>query len=225
MAEAWAIPFYTSTAWKKFRQAILAHRGGRCARCGKLIKDESKMIVHHIKELTPENISDPSIVLNPDNVELLCKECHDIIHHRYKGAGTRARKVYIVYGAPCSGKSTRAQSMMERGDLLIDFDRIFYAISGRPLYDRPENLKKNVFAIRDMLIDNIRTRYGKWKNAYIVGGYPHKVEREELARKLGAELIYCDSTKEECYARAEKDRGALANAWKGYIDTWFEEKE
>jgi 5-methylcytosine-specific restriction endonuclease McrA len=32
--------------------------------------------VHHIIELTPENINDPSIALNLDNLMCLCHNCH-----------------------------------------------------------------------------------------------------------------------------------------------------
>lgn len=225
MAEQWAIGFYTSSEWRKFRKAIILQRGGRCEKCGKGIMDESHMIIHHIKEITPENIMQPNVTLNPDNVLLVCNDCHNIIHHRYKGAGTGKRHIYIVYGAPCSGKTTKAYQMAERGDLIVDYDKIYEAISGREAYDRPANLKKNVFAIRDLLIDNIRTRYGKWNNAYIIGGYPHKVDREELVRKLGAKLIYCESTREECIERAKKSRGIFAKEWEKYIDTWFDEHD
>ena len=33
--------------------------------------------VHHKIRLTPENINDPNISLNWENLELLCKTCHD----------------------------------------------------------------------------------------------------------------------------------------------------
>ncbi len=36
--------------------------------------------VHHIKELTPENISDPRISLSLDNLVSLCRECHKKRH-------------------------------------------------------------------------------------------------------------------------------------------------
>jgi 5-methylcytosine-specific restriction endonuclease McrA len=32
--------------------------------------------VHHKIRLTPENLADPQISLNWDNLELLCKQCH-----------------------------------------------------------------------------------------------------------------------------------------------------
>ena len=36
--------------------------------------------VHHIEPLTPDNISDQSIALNPDNLVSLCRECHKARH-------------------------------------------------------------------------------------------------------------------------------------------------
>lgn len=37
-------------------------------------------IVHHKIELTPENIHDPDITLNFDNLQLLCRDCHAAVH-------------------------------------------------------------------------------------------------------------------------------------------------
>jgi 5-methylcytosine-specific restriction enzyme A len=68
--------FYTSTAWRKCRDAYFISQHGLCERC----RDPGK-IVHHIKYLTPENINDPSIALNWDILELLCQDCHNKEHH------------------------------------------------------------------------------------------------------------------------------------------------
>ena len=37
--------------------------------------------VHHIEELTPDNIHRPEIALNFDNLVALCKECHKARHN------------------------------------------------------------------------------------------------------------------------------------------------
>lgn len=37
--------------------------------------------MHHRIWLTPENINDPSVSLNFDNLELLCQDCHNKEHH------------------------------------------------------------------------------------------------------------------------------------------------
>ena len=41
--------------------------------------------VHHIIYLTPENVTDPEISLNQDNLLLLCNECHNKKHGRFEG--------------------------------------------------------------------------------------------------------------------------------------------
>ena len=94
---------------------------------------------------------------------------------------------------------------MSRGDLVVDMDRLYSAASMLPYYDKPENLLSNVIGIRNALIDNIKTRYGKWNNAFIIGGYPDKYKREKLAEDLGAEIIFCDVSKAECLKRLDID--------------------
>ena len=39
--------------------------------------------VHHIKRLKINNVNDVSICINPDNLELLCKDCHNKEHNRF----------------------------------------------------------------------------------------------------------------------------------------------
>jgi len=103
-------------------------------------------------------------------------------------------------------------------------DRLYEAISMQPAYDKPNNLLTNVINVRTLLLDNIATRYGKWYNAWIIGGYADRFKRERLAEELGAELVYIEVSKEECYARvtADVDRQYVIAEWKGYIDDWFE---
>jgi 5-methylcytosine-specific restriction enzyme A len=36
--------------------------------------------VHHMILLTPNNIHDPNVTLNHDNLMALCKECHNSVH-------------------------------------------------------------------------------------------------------------------------------------------------
>lgn len=68
--------FYKSKAWKDCRNGYFKSRFGLCERCAAPGK-----IVHHKKYITPENINDPDITLNHENLELLCQDCHNIEHH------------------------------------------------------------------------------------------------------------------------------------------------
>ena len=71
--------FYRSDAWKIARAIKIASAGGCCERCGAIGTE-----VHHIIHLTPENITDPSIATNQDNLKLLCNECHNKAHGRFE---------------------------------------------------------------------------------------------------------------------------------------------
>ena len=54
------------------------------------------------------------------------------------------------------------------------------------------------------LKDKIKTRYGYLYDCYIVIGVVNKQERERLAaREVGGQLIYVESTKEECIQRVD----------------------
>ena len=44
------------------------------------------------------------------------------------------------------------------------------------------------------------------------------------AEQLGAQLVYCESTREECLARA-KERGVFAADWEKYVRRWWNEYE
>jgi hypothetical protein len=214
--------FYSSRQWVNLRLLLIIQRGPICERCGKLISNPLDLIAHHKHELTIANVNDASISLNPDNIELICLDCHNIQHKRFSVV---EHSIYIVYGAPLSVKSSYVKQNMQRGDLVIDMDLIFKALSMQSVYDKPNNLLSNVFAVRNLLIDNIKTRYGKWFDCYIIGGYPIKFEREKLASELNAELIFCDATKEECISRLynDSDRLLYREQWSSYINKWFEQ--
>lgn len=215
--------FYASDAWRAFRLAVIAARGTRCEHCGERVAKAQELTLHHKIELTPENVNDVMIALNPDNVLVVHHGCHNQIHRR--AATRRGRQVYIVYGPPLSGKSSYVTEQMEAGDIVVDYDRIYQAISGLEPYDKPNELLPNVRAVHSLLIDHIKTRYGKWKTAWIIGGYADRYKREKLADDLGAELVFIAATRDQCIERLRQDqqRQNREAEWAGYIDNWFTE--
>ena len=63
------------------------YKGNLCERCLKrgIITPGSKdrpLEVHHKIPLTAQNVTDPSVSLNWNNLELLCKTCHDTERER-----------------------------------------------------------------------------------------------------------------------------------------------
>ncbi len=76
--------FYSSAAWKGCRGAYASSKRGLCEVClskGLYVPAE---IVHHKIELTPDNIDDPNITLNWNNLQCLCRECHAAAHGSQK---------------------------------------------------------------------------------------------------------------------------------------------
>lgn len=211
--------FYTSKKWRNFVNALRLERlddNGQliCEHCGKPIIKAYDCIGHHTIELTDENVNDYTISLNPENVELIHHKCHNIIHQRFEGF---KRRVYLVYGSPCSGKSTYVNTVANTDDLILDVDKIWECLSTADKYHKPNRIKANVFGVRDCIIDQIRTRTGNWRNAYIIGGYPLKSDRDRLCDMLNALPIFIDEPKEVCLERAVNED------WKEYIEDWFEE--
>ena len=80
MAKEWARSFYRSQAWQAVRRRALIRDGFTCRICG-----ARATAVDHIKELTPENITNPSISLSLDNLQSLCHDCHTIKTMEDKG--------------------------------------------------------------------------------------------------------------------------------------------
>lgn len=215
--------FYASEKWQTFRKVIVAERGLNCEYCGQVISKPKDLHIHHKIELTPENVHDVSISLNPDNVMVVHHECHNNIHKRF-GYKNNSKEVYLVYGPPMSGKTTFVKENIQRGDLVVHMDRLYEAVTMLPSFDKPDELFSNVIGLYNQLIDNIKTRYGKWNKAWVIGGYADKYKRERLANDLGAELIFCDVSKEECLRRLslDVDRQYRQEEWRGYIEKWFE---
>ena len=76
--------FYKSSEWQKCRASYIKSVNGLCERCLQRGLIVPGYIVHHKCYLTPENILDPSVTLNFDNLEFLCHDCHNREHGRTK---------------------------------------------------------------------------------------------------------------------------------------------
>lgn len=209
--------FYRSKEWEALRARLRLERVNEngeiiCAECGKPIVKAYDCIAHHKTELTEANVNDFAVSLNPENIELIHFRCHNARHHRF---GRFEQRVFLVYGAPCAGKSTWVRENATADDLILDVDALWEAVSACDKYHKPKRLRANVFGLRDTLIDQIRTRTGKWVNAYVIGGYPLRSDRDRLCELLRAVTVFIDTDKETCFARAQ------ASEWREYIDEWF----
>ena len=84
MAREFAGNFYKTAAWVSVRNAYIQKAGGLCERCLEMGMIRPGEIVHHKIKLTEENIKDPAVALNMDNLQLLCRDCHTEKHTERK---------------------------------------------------------------------------------------------------------------------------------------------
>lgn len=222
--------FYTSKEWRQFRQMVIADRIAADGvlydeHSGKPLLHDYDIILHHRIPLTLQNVNDYSVSLNPANIMIVSIKSHNEIHARF--GGYWQRKVYFVWGSPCSGKNTFVRENKGANDLLVDMDAIWQAVTGGAKYEKPDALKTNVFMLRDALYEQIKTRAGKWQTAYILSTEPRASARARICAQLGAEQIYIACTKAEAMERlqADAEREQYREQWAGYIEKFFADLE
>lgn len=102
MAREFAESFYKSGKWLRCRNAYIKKRvmidGGICEEC----TCRSGYIVHHKVLLTVDNITDPDVSLNHDNLEYVCKQCHDLFEGHGVGNKQKPLCVFDEDGQPIS---------------------------------------------------------------------------------------------------------------------------
>ena len=216
--------FYTSKEWLDFRAVLIEQRKHPDGFVydeitGKRIVKAYDIILHHKIELTLENVNDANITLNPENIQIVSFKTHNAIHNRF---GRWTRHIYLVYGCPLAGKKTYVQERAGIHDLIIDIDKIYSCISNNPPYIKSGRLYDNMRTVYDALLGDVKRKNGKWINAFIIGGFPFKGERERIATEYGAELVYIDCDEEEAQARLQAAQdGRDKVEYSKHISTWF----
>lgn len=232
--------FYKSKDWADCKAQVLQDRikNGTiiCEHCGLPItkgfnpqanNNKGAIVFHHKIYLNQLNVNDASISINPENIEICHWACHNEIHNRFGfgGSNTPEKKVYLITGASCSGKTSFVRERLEPNDIVLDIDDIWQMVSGQPRYIKPNSLKPIVFKIRDEIKDLISKGLGTWRNAYVLESLPSKSDREREANKYRAfnvEIITMEATKEECLNRLlQNPQGRDIKSYQGYIEEYF----
>lgn len=99
--------FYNSKVWKNVKKSVWLKQNLLCNRCYKPVyvdgisawipKEQRRTgIVHHKQYLDEINVYDDNIAINEDNLEGICKDCHEKEHH--KDIATRKEYSFDEYG-------------------------------------------------------------------------------------------------------------------------------
>ncbi len=235
--------FYNGKDWAACKAQVLQERlkNGevRCEHCGEVItknfnpqanNNKHAMVFHHKIELNIINVNDASISINPDNIAILHWACHNEVHKRFcAGAANNAqtrptKKVYLITGPSCSGKTTFVKERASENDIVVDIDDIWQFVTRGPRYFKPTWAKPFVFAIRDRMLGLIQDTKlnGVWQNAFVIESLPFARDRQARASQLQAEIITMDTTEEECLTRLrENPAGRDIELYQGFIRDYF----
>lgn len=235
--------FYTGQDWANCKAQVTQERlkdgALYCEHCGKIIvksfnpnakNNKGAIVYHHKIYLTNENVNDASISINPANIAVLHWQCHNEVHGRFCVGSTInkiERKVYLITGAPLSGKTTFVREHMQEGDLVFDIDDLWQILSGQPRYIKPNTLKSMVFNLRLTIKEQIAKGAGSWRNAYIIESLPLATDRKREAERYKAhntEIITMEASREECLNRLyTMPNGRDIKAYEEYINSYFDD--
>ena len=240
--------FYKSQAWINCRNAFIKSLPSKlCNRC----HNSPGKIVHHKKHITEENIDNPMVTLNFNNLEYLCQECHNQEHMSSKATRSgldfdeegnlvereetyktnniylpiiekpENKEIYIICGAPGSGKSTYVKEKAKQNDLIIDLDNILMQFTNEPIYTSAERYIKLAICKRNEILNSLN--YYTNTTIWFIVSAPTREERKHWKEQLGGTIIILDTPKEECYKRLENDVRRTNNILKYKVATnqWF----
>lgn len=131
-------------------------------------------------------------------------------------------KAKIVYGSPCSGKTTYVRNNASNSDLIFDYDRLLVAATNRTLHFAEKHaLHWLILDLRKSFVEAAKLS-GDVENFWMVCSWNTDYIKE-LFSGVDTEEIFIEATKEECYDRLENDETRPDKAeWQAVIDAWFE---
>lgn len=136
------------------------------------------------------------------------------------------KKVFLVTGAPGSGKTHYVKSKIKPDDIALDLDYLTSALAlDDNLYgDRKPQLDV-ALAVRETILTQVENRNGKWNNAYIITTEKNVHKVNTLARRLNAEVIKMQTTETECIDRIRRDtrRKHVSDLHSALVREWFKE--
>jgi hypothetical protein len=133
--------------------------------------------------------------------------------------------VRLVAGPPCAGKTAYVREHAELGDVILDADLIYSALTGGELYGRQPDasLWPIVWAARDGAMRELARQRFSSRSVWIVQTAAERAMRARFRATTGAEVLVLETPADVCKARASArftDRVRLAE-YCDAIDRWW----
>lgn len=132
--------------------------------------------------------------------------------------------VKLVYGPPCSGKSTYVHDNANDEDIIYDGDEILSVITLKKYHSVIESEIRFVASdIRRNLLESANNR--NTETFWLIASYPTE-NVLKLLEDFSYEKIFINATIAECLERLENDETRPdKDKWKEIIQKWFEKYE
>lgn len=195
--------FYSSGSWRKVRNRY-RKTNPLCVDCkkdGYIVRAD---VVDHI---VPIKAGGESLML--DNLQSLCH-----MHHNQKTAREQGRAaIYVIVGAPCSGKSTFVNERIKDGGVRVDFDLLSQALGSQSEHTFSDVIKSIVLKARYAAIKEILS--GISETAWIIETTP-STKMIQWYKEKGAIFKVIDPGENICLDRAGQRPGGTVERIRGW---------
>ncbi len=134
-------------------------------------------------------------------------------------------KLKVIYGAPCSGKSTYVRKNITEKDIVYDYDELTRALTYRNKRSAKKDLTHDYVLDFKLVIIRKAREEQNIENIYIISTLLTDTFRKWVS-DLDPEYIKMEATREECLSRLENDEMRPdKEEWASKINEWFDTYE
>lgn len=130
--------------------------------------------------------------------------------------------IYIVTGAPCSGKTTHVNQNANTGDIIIDMDRIALALLPEGAQDYDDTVRKIAMMARKAAVKEAayQMQGERRRNLWVIHTDPDSSQRMAY-RAMNARIIEIDPGRDVCLERLQKRSQQQQQIARPVIDEYY----